>query len=157
MLLMVIDLYSQVACAGAVKDVVPGCCETDKEHSVINNAQAAMQTIAFCIYVSLSIQNAINYRSSCYGKWSLSRSNGGIHHARATDQPSSKAPSRAGVQFFVPDVFGTRQLRLEYSRFVLEPAIKFCRSLVSSVEISKPRLENSRGPQSLMRPVFESY
>ncbi len=63
--------------------------------------------------------------------------NVGIHHARATDQPSSKAPSRAVVQFFVPDVSEARQHGLEYSQFVFEPAIKFCRSLVSSVEISK--------------------
>ena len=31
--------------------------------------------------------------------------NVGIHHARAFDQPLREAPSRAVVQFFVPDVF----------------------------------------------------
>ncbi len=73
--------------------------------------------------------------------------NVGIHHARALGRPSSKAPSRAGVQFFVPDVFGTRQLRLEYSRYTIEAATKFCRSLVSSVKILKPR--RSRRARSL--------
>ncbi len=65
--------------------------------------------------------------------------NDGIYHARAFGQSSSIAASRAVLQFFVPEVSEARQHGLEYSRFVLEPAIKFCRSLVSSVEISKPR------------------
>ena len=37
--------------------------------------------------------------------------NAGIHHAREFDQPSSKAPSRAVVQFFVPAVSAANAIR----------------------------------------------
>ncbi len=56
---------------------------------------------------------------------SFNSGNVGIHHARATGQPSGKAPSRAVVQFIVPDVFRTRQHGLEYSRYGIEAATSF--------------------------------
>ena len=70
--------------------------------------------------------------------------NVGIHHARAIDQVSSKAPSRAVVQFFVPDVSEARQYGLEYSRYAIEAATKFCHMLVSSVWPNSQRILASR-------------
>ena len=63
--------------------------------------------------------------------------NAGIHHARVFDQPSSKAPSRAVVQFFVPAVSAARQYGLEYSRYAIEAATNFCR-VVSFIGLPEP-------------------